>query len=167
MDVTSFVSIAGGISLIAGCVLAYLKYFRGEKKTNLSNLLEPKIQSTKPRIIIVDDNREHLQALRLFLNGNYDVRDFEFPHDAINKVMAWHEDDKKLDLAIIDYGMIRLNGIQVVKIIRILYPKTRIVFFSGGAIALERDEKALVDEVWQKPMGMKAIKEAIEKILRN
>lgn len=164
MDAATVYSITGAISLIGGIILAYIKYFRGIKLVTSSTLIkETTTEDILPRIVIVDDNRELLQALRLFLNGDYDVREFEFPHDAINKIMSWHEANKYLDLAIIDYGMTQLSGVQVVKIIRILYPKTKIVFFSGGAINIERNERILVDDVWQKPM--KNIKKAVDDIL--
>lgn len=137
-----------------GTLAAIYVYRANKQKVALPLSIHSSVPETpqRKRVLIVDDDRQILQAARLFLNGDYLVRDFEFPHDALKKVIEWHDEGKVLDLAIIDYFMARLDGVKVVKVVRALYPDSKIVFFSGAAIMLEHGQRKMVDAVWEKPL---------------
>lgn len=163
-DFTSFIE---KISVAIVAVLSVVAAYLGLKKKR-QEAEPPHITATsdKPRILIVDDNREFLQSVRSLLNGDYSVREFEFPHDALRKVIEWHEEGRTIDVAIIDYGIPKLNGRQIVGIIRVLYPRTPIVFLSGAALALNHEDRKMVDEVWAKPHDALRIRQKIAGLLK-
>lgn len=152
-----FVKIAALLGVLAAAYSTFISARLAVRKWRKGELPDPltihSTDSEKPRILIVDDDRAVCGSIRALLNGDYVARDFVYPHDALHKVLQWHEANQKLDLAIIDYKLLgqRVTGVQVVTVIRSLYPDTKIVFFSGAALWIPEKERRLVTECWQKP----------------
>lgn len=145
-------AIAAFFGSITALVTAWLGIRSLRRKKPIEAISEFKSDSpNKPRILIIDDDRAILGACRTILNGDYYVRDFEFGHDAIQRAIEWHEAGHRLAAAIIDYSINGVSGVDIARIIRVLYPSAKLVFFSGAAILITHEHRKLVDDCWQKP----------------
>ncbi|OGT01084.1 MAG: hypothetical protein A3F73_01790 [Gallionellales bacterium RIFCSPLOWO2_12_FULL_59_22] len=86
------------------------------------------------RILLIDDDLNVLSALRRELQGDYAVEAFDDPHQALQRCR-----ESGLDLAIVDYQMPVMNGVEFLKQFVGLQPDAVAVMLSGeadfGAIA--------------------------------
>lgn len=160
------VTVVTTLIAVATAVLGYLAFFRKAKPPPPA----PHVSvppTDKPRILIVDDEKALLRALEVALNGDYNVKLFSDPHDALDRIIQWHrEPQQPIALAIIDYWMPEIDGMKFVTIMKQLYPGTPLVFFSGASVMFNYAQRHMVAEVWQKPIGALELKEKIVDILR-
>lgn len=166
-----FTTIAGIVSAVVVAILAVAGGYYKLRSLRLSAKIEerPSVppDSGRPRVLIVDDNREVLAALRMALNGDFEVRAFEFSHDALRKLIECHENHKPFDAAIIDYNLHGIDGGQIVRIIRLLFPKTKIAFISGTALIISAQSQRLVDVTWRKPQDVVRLREKVLKLIEK
>lgn len=171
MTISQLCALAAGLVVLATAIVALLnsryQFLTSKKKYNEITEVTAPSSSSKPRVLMVDDNREVISALRLSLNGDYEIRAFEFPHDALHKIIDCHERHTPFDAALIDYNLGHVKGVQVVKVLRLFSPKTKIAFISGGAMLIEHRESALVDAIWRKPQDTysEALRRNLESLL--
>jgi DNA-binding NtrC family response regulator len=79
------------------------------------------------RILIVDDEAELTESLiPIFMQNGYDVRIAVSAEEAIDSIAIWIP-----DLALIDVGLPRMNGIDLAVAVRKVQPNCRVVLFSG------------------------------------
>jgi len=75
------------------------------------------------------------------------------------------------DLVIMDYALPTLNGIEVVRRMRLSEVAThaKIVFLTGNASEISvRDREVLqISDVWQKPMDNQLIKQRVHELLKG
>ncbi len=89
------------------------------------------------RILLVDDEPNVLNALRRELQGDYAVEAFSNPHEALQ-----HCQKTRFDLAIVDYKMPEMTGVEFLSQFGKLQPDAVRLMLSG-----EADFKALIDTI--------------------
>jgi len=109
-------------------------------------------QSTKPRVLVVDDERVIADTLAIILNqAGFDAGAVYTGSDAV--VRAGKE---KPDLVISDVIMPDMNGIEAAIRIRQILPACKILLFSGQAATADLLEKARLQghefEILAKPV---------------
>jgi CheY-like chemotaxis protein len=89
------------------------------------------------RVLLVDDDKIVCQTLAvIFANRGYETRTAESGEAALELIAGWAP-----DVAILDVGLPRIDGVQLASLIRQQFPRCHILLFSG------RPESAgLVDE---------------------
>ncbi len=130
------------------------------EKTPQDERVEAK--NKKIKILIVDDEpyiRDVLKEMLLILG--YEA----FSAESGKKALEILDDYPDVELAIIDYSMPEMNGLELLKKIRALNSKIKVVFSSGYA---KEDIKEVVTgeaiTFLQKPYSMNNLKKAIDKL---
>ena len=116
------------------------------------------------RLLIVDDDPEIVQVLKLGLQKNrFLVTVFTNPEEALQ---SFKSDAKSYCVVVSDMGMPSLSGIQLAKKVKEINPNVKIVLMTGFEIRDDEFSKVFpstsVDGFVQKPVG---IKELANKIL--
>jgi CheY-like chemotaxis protein len=109
-------------------------------------------QSTKPRVLVVDDERVIADTLAIILNqGGFDAAAVYTGTDAVERAGK-----EKPDLVISDVIMPDMNGIEAAIRIRQMLPGCKILLFSGQAATADLLEKARLQghefEILAKPV---------------
>lgn len=109
-------------------------------------------QSTKPKVLVVDDERVIADTLAIILNqSGFDASAVYTGTDAVETARS-HEPD----LIISDVIMPDMNGIEAAIRIREILPGCKILLFSGQAATADLLEKARLDghefEILAKPV---------------
>ena len=87
--------------------------------------------ATKPRIIVIDDQRLTADTLTAILNQNgYDARAFYSGEEAIASA-----DRSTPAIVMSDVRMHEMDGIQTALRMRDLHPRCRVILFSASAIS--------------------------------
>ena len=95
-------------------------------------------QSTKPRVLVVDDERVIADTLAIILNqAGFDAAAVYTGTDAVDRARK-----EKPDLVISDVIMPDMNGIEAAIRIRQMLPGCKILLFSGQAATADLLEKA-------------------------
>jgi DNA-binding NtrC family response regulator len=84
--------------------------------------------SSRPTVLIVDDEPEIGNLLKLFLEGDFDVSTFTDPRVACDEIKKTH-----YDLVVSDIKMPFLTGLDVVKHVKSVRPATHVVLITGHA----------------------------------
>jgi DNA-binding response OmpR family regulator len=108
--------------------------------------------STKPRIMIADDEHVIADTLAMILNqSGFDARAVYSGEKAIELAVVF-----KPEMIVCDVIMAELNGIDTVIELRKLFPRIKILLFSGQAATANLLEKAraqgLKFEILAKPV---------------
>ena len=109
-------------------------------------------QSTKPKVLVVDDERVIADTLAIILNqSGFDASAVYTGTEAVETARS-HEPD----LIISDVIMPDMNGIEAAIRIREILPSCKILLFSGQAATADLLEKARLDghefEILAKPV---------------
>ena len=109
-------------------------------------------QSTKPRVLVVDDERVIADTLAIILNqAGFDAAAVYTGTDAVDRASK-----EKPDLVISDVIMPDMNGIEAAIRIRQMLPACKILLFSGQAATADLLEKARLQghefEILAKPV---------------
>ena len=109
-------------------------------------------QSTKPKVLVVDDERVIADTLAIILNqAGFDAAAVYTGTDAVE-----HARKGKPDLVISDVIMPDMNGIEAAIRIRQMLPGCKILLFSGQAATADLLEKARLQghefEILAKPV---------------
>ena len=95
-------------------------------------------RQTKPRVLVVDDERRIADTLAIILNQNgFDAMAVYTGTEAVERAR-----DTRPDLIISDVIMPDMNGIEAAIRIRELLPGCKILLFSGQAATADLLEKA-------------------------
>jgi DNA-binding NtrC family response regulator len=84
--------------------------------------------SNRPSVLIVDDEPEIGNLLKLFLEGDFEVATFTDPRVACDEIKKTH-----YDLVVSDIKMPFLTGLDVVKHVKSVRPSTHVVLITGHA----------------------------------
>ena len=84
--------------------------------------------SSKPTVLIVDDEPEIGSLLKLFLEDDFDVVTFTDPRHACDETGK-----KKYDMVVSDIKMPFLSGLDVVKHVKKVSPSTHVILITGHA----------------------------------
>jgi CheY-like chemotaxis protein len=94
--------------------------------------------STKPRVLVADDERVIADTLAMILNqSGFNARAVYSGEKAVEQALIF-----KPEMIVSDVIMAELNGIDTVIQIRKLFPKIKILLFSGQAATANLLEKA-------------------------
>lgn len=109
-------------------------------------------QSTKPKVLVVDDERVIADTLAIILNqAGFDAAAVYTGTDAVERAT-----NEKPDLVISDVIMPDMNGIEAAIRIRKILPGCKILLFSGQAATADLLEKARLQghefEILAKPV---------------
>lgn len=109
-------------------------------------------QSSKPKVLVVDDERVIADTLAIILNqGGFDASAVYTGTGAVEKARQ-----EKPDLIISDVIMPDMNGIEAAIKIRQILPGCKILLFSGQAATADLLEKARLEghefEILAKPV---------------
>jgi len=109
-------------------------------------------QSTRPRVLVVDDERVIADTLAIILNqSGFDAAAVYTGTDAVERARK-----EKPDLVISDVIMPDMNGIEAAIRIRQMLPGCKILLFSGQAATADLLEKARLQghefEILAKPV---------------
>jgi DNA-binding NtrC family response regulator len=118
------------------------------------------------KLLIIDDNKEILDALYDFLSKkNYDVVSASNGLEGLKLI----ENEKQgFDLVITDLIMPDISGVALISIIKKKYPDTRVVAITGWgehpeALATEAE----ADYVLEKPFELSELDKLIKKLLSS
>ncbi|MBI1386830.1 MAG: response regulator [bacterium] len=118
---------------------------------------------SKPVIAIVEDEEELRENLCDFLEfKGYEVLCFDSGDAAVAGCGDW-----KADLALLDYLMPGLNGIEVMKRLKEVHPDMPIVFLTASSQGMVKESARLkgAEAVILKPYSPNELIETIERIL--
>lgn len=124
-------------------------------------------EAIRPRILLVDDERDITDALRMGLEKRrYDVQVYNDPTKALDKFKPG-----VYDLAVIDVRMPKMNGFDLFRELRSLDKSIRICFFTAFEAQSEEFEGRFPggsDVVFlTKPMSIAQFTQNVEKILAD
>lgn len=115
------------------------------------------------RILVVDDQKEIRDLLsKLFLSYGYEVDTAEDGEIAIEKVRQ-----NPYDLLVIDYMMPRMNGIDLLKILKRENPQLLILMISGSMVGESFFTQLGADAFLTKPLDLSSVMILVEKILNS
>ena len=80
----------------------------------------------RPRILVIDDQFSPREAIRMVLKDKYDVVTVSGAIEGIEYMF-----DNPVNLVLLDIKMPRMDGIEAVKEIKMLFPETKVIFFTA------------------------------------
>ncbi len=120
---------------------------------------------TATRIMIIDDEKIVGDMARLSLEAEgYTVETFLNAEPALKRLQV-----EKFDVVVTDYKMKGIDGMEVLRTVRSLYPGTQVIMITAFANldaaieALRRD----VHDFFPKPVKIKELKESIRRALQK
>ena len=119
------------------------------------------------RILIVDDEREVARVLRAGLEvmkRGYEIVDVPSGEEALLETGRL-----EFDLAILDYRLPGMSGVELTKRIRKQIPHIKVLLITGHDVRKVKEDAAGLDilDILAKPINVKAFTEAVEKALHG
>lgn len=115
------------------------------------------------RIMIIDDEKIVGEMVKISLDQEgYEVETFLNAAPALERLRV-----QKFDIVITDFKMKGIDGLEVLRTVKTLYPQTKIIMITAFA-SLDVAIEALRGEVhdfFPKPIKIKELKESIKKAL--
>ena len=119
----------------------------------------------KHRILIIDDNKEIVTALKAYLERTYEIL---IAHDGFEGLQAFEEHEKSIDLVITDLLMPDLSGVGVISILRKKYPGVPIIAITAWKGDVESTGKKIdADLVIEKPFQVSDLEKSVLRLLTN
>jgi len=117
----------------------------------------------KPQILLVDDSKEIVEALRSFLNRNYIVHTASNGLDALR---LFERNKREIDLVVTDMIMPDLSGAALISMIRAKSPGTPIIAMTGwGHYPSRLATEAQANMVLQKPFDLADLDQSVSELL--
>jgi DNA-binding NtrC family response regulator len=119
--------------------------------------------SRKHRILIIDDNRSIVDALKLFLSQKYEIAT---ANNGVEGLEAIEQIENGIDLVITDLVMPELSGVVLISIVKKKYPKTPVIAMTGWGdhpAALAREANA--DRLLLKPFELDCLEGYVTELL--
>jgi len=116
-------------------------------------------------VLIVDDNPTHLRILHHLLE-RWDMVPHEFATST--DALRWAEADGRFDVALIDYQMPDLDGVELARRLRALHPSQSLrlaLLSSVGNAVVAQDREARFDAVLSKPIKQSQLHDALVGLL--
>jgi CheY-like chemotaxis protein len=119
------------------------------------------MRSTRKRLLIVDDDRDALDSLKLLLETSYDVCLADSGLSALIEVnRGFHPDAILLDLL-----MPVMDGVELVRELRRLGIRAPVLVISADPEAEQKARDAGISEVLRKPFTYEQLKAKLDRIL--
>jgi DNA-binding NtrC family response regulator len=119
--------------------------------------------SKKHRILIIDDNRDIVDALKFFLSQNYEITT---ACNGVEGLKVIEQNENGIDLVITDLVMPELGGVGVISVVKKKYPGTPVIAMTGWGdhpAALAREAHA--DRLLRKPFELVSLEGCITELL--
>jgi len=117
--------------------------------------------SRMKRILVVDDHKEIRDLLsKLFLSTGYEVDTAEDGEVAMKKVK-----ENRYDLVVTDYMMPKMDGIDLLKRLKMENPRLSILMMSGSMVEEAFFTQLGADAFLAKPLNLSSVRILVEKIL--
>jgi DNA-binding NtrC family response regulator len=131
----------------------------------VASLESGQISPNEGMVGIVDDDPDISMLFAEALGGIDGISVFTF-NDSFEALKHFTNNKEEYILVICDLMMPRLNGLDLVKKIKKLSPKTRIMITSGyeiepGELQINID-KAIIDKIIQKPISMYGLRQEVK-----
>ena len=123
---------------------------------------------SKGKILIVDDDRIVLTAFRIELEqAGYDAKTALSAKEAIAKLLK-----ERFDIIYTDLVMPEINGTQLCRQVKRLFPSTEVVLFSGNPYEVEQQHEAFMsaggrDEMLRKPLDEGVLIKVTENLMKE
>src|SRR6266571_195662 len=118
----------------------------------------------QPRIVVVDDDRHMLRAVERVLNQDYEVIGTTNPKDALRLVR-----DFKPDLAILDIRMPELDGFELMKQLKDIWPHLDVILMTGSVHEVDAQLiRAIREKAFyfvQKPFDREVLQTLVQRCL--
>jgi len=116
----------------------------------------------KKKILVIDDEQGIRESLKIILENDYEIYELQNPENALENI-------KKInpDLVILDIKMPKMDGIDVLKRIKLKNPSLQVMILSGYKsvdTAQEAIRLGAVDYL-TKPFDNKEVYESVKKVL--
>lgn len=119
----------------------------------------------KPRVLIIDDSKEVVAALKAFFERKYEVIT---AYDGFEGLQAFEQNENSIDLVISDLLMPELSGFGLISILKKKYPGIPVIAITGWRGNVEASgTKLYADQVFEKPFSLVDIGKSVEKLLSN
>jgi DNA-binding NtrC family response regulator len=119
--------------------------------------------SKKHRILIIDDNRDIVEALKLFLAKNYEITT---ANNGIEGLKAIEQNENGIDLVITDLVMPELSGVVLISIFKKKYPRTPVIAMTGwGDHPASLAREANADRLLLKPFELESLEGCVTELL--
>jgi CheY-like chemotaxis protein len=116
----------------------------------------------RPKILVIDDQFSPREAVRMVLKNRYDVVTASGAIEGIEYMF-----DNPVNLVLLDIRMPRMDGIEAIKEIKMLFPETKIILFTAHAndIALEKALEHGAEGYITKPFDKDELLDMVHKTL--
>lgn len=115
------------------------------------------------KILVVDDEKDLLEMLELFLEGRGDTT--FVAENGASALVLYEEEAQSIDVALIDHKMPIMNGIELIGHIRKLNPALPIILMSGDLEVTQEEVKHLsLFEVISKPAKLSTMEATFCKV---
>jgi DNA-binding response OmpR family regulator len=119
----------------------------------------------KHRILIIDDSKEIVAALKSFFERKYQILT---AYNGFDGLQAFEQYENSVDLVITDLYMPELSGFGVISILKKKYPKVPIIAITGWSDDLEAARtKLFADQVFAKPFEISDLDKSVSNLLTN
>ena len=117
----------------------------------------------KQRILIIEDSREIVAALKAFFDRKYQILT---AYNGIDGLQVFEQYENTIDLVITDLVMPELSGVGVISILKKKYPETPVIAITGWSVDLGAARpKINADQVLQKPFEICELDKLVSKLL--
>ncbi|HXA29924.1 MAG TPA: response regulator [Candidatus Angelobacter sp.] len=120
---------------------------------------------TGTRVLLVDDNPTHLRILH-HLTERWGMVPTEF--STAVQALRWVEAGGRFDVALIDYQMPGVDGVELARRLRAMHPEQRlrlVLLSSVGAARVAQDRDAAFDAVLSKPIKQSQLHDTLAGLL--
>ena len=135
-----------------------------KKQPDLSSEL-PKIRKGIPEILIIEDNPDNMVTIKAIIGNSYNIREAWDGLEGLRYIIS-----RKPNLVLLDISLPKIDGIEVVKILKGAEETKDIPIIAVTARAMKEDEdellKAGCDDYIAKPVDPKLLKQKINKWLK-
>ena len=119
----------------------------------------------KYRILIIDDNKEIVEALKAFFDPRYEVLT---AYNGFDGLQFFEQYGNKIDLVITDLMMPELSGIGVISILKKKYPEVPIIAITAWRGDIEDTGKKIeADLILEKPFQISDLEKNALELLSN
>ena len=119
------------------------------------------------KILIVDDDKEFLELLRIALRICCPDCQIESTLNSSTALNLLHQANQAqpIDLILIDYSMPQMDGLELARVVRKIRPQTRIVLMSANRAGLESEADSLsFDDYLVKPFPLGELAKILQPI---
>ena len=144
------------------------KLYSEENELEDINVVNETPDCSKYKALIVDDDMLDLKvAKRLLEKYNFQIYTLNSPKECIKKIKA----EEEFDIIFIDHKMQEMDGVEVMKVLRLLetYKIPRLVMLTANAMPGMKEHyiKEGFDEYLSKPIDVKELDKVIKRFYRS